>query len=116
MLDEVFDAWFRYFKRHDGNVDQRDPVLKPVDSENSRSHLTFNPQVECQDGVAIPIYICKLIQARLILDDLGVIGCDWSHIVIEEARVGWTNRSLQGSIAEQSHSKVNGFGNIPTSM
>ena len=70
-------------------------------------------QVECQDCVAIPINIGKLIQARLVLDDFGVIGCDWPHVVIEEARVG-RGKTIRpkGSIAEQSHSKVNGLQNI----
>ena len=57
-------------------------MLKPVDGEDSCTHWTFNAQVECQDGVAIPINIGKLIQVRLILDDFGVIGCDWSDVVI----------------------------------
>jgi hypothetical protein len=48
--------------------------------------LTANAQVDRQDGVAIPINLGELIQARLVLDSFGVVGGNGPPLVVE-ARV-----------------------------
>ena len=51
------------------------PMLNTVDRIDRRSRWTVYPQVDCQDGVAIAIDLCKLIKARSVQDGFGVIGC-----------------------------------------
>ena len=58
-------------------------MLNAVDGVNSRRTWTIDYQVDRQDRVALPIDVCKLIQARPIQCGLSVVGCDGSHLVIE---------------------------------
>jgi hypothetical protein len=39
-------------------------MLYSVDSVDSRCGATLDSQVDCQDGVAVPTKVCKLIEAR----------------------------------------------------
>jgi hypothetical protein len=40
-------------------------------------------QVDRQDGVAVPVNMGKLIQAGLVHDRGGVIGCNRPHVIVE---------------------------------
>jgi hypothetical protein len=64
-----------------------------------RSHRTVNTQVDRQDGIAIPINIGQLIQARLVLDDFGVVSCDCPHVVVEACLCVGPSTNPRGCIA-----------------
>ena len=106
VLDEVFDVRFGDVESNDGNLPLAcaqlgdlavscDPVLDSVDGIDGRGDRTVNAQVDRQDGVAIPINIGQLIQARLVLDDFGVVSCDCPQVVVE-ACVRRTQHSSAG--------------------
>ena len=92
--DEVFDVRFGDVESNNGNLPLAcaqlgdlavscNPMLDSVDGIDGHGHRTVNTQVDRHDGVAIPINIGQLIQARLVLDYLGVVSCDCPHVVVE---------------------------------
>src|SRR4029453_11247297 len=94
MPYQVVDVWFCDVERPDGNLTQalaqlsnldvsRDAMLNAVDCVDSRSHGTINAQVDCQDVIAIPINVGDLMQARMVLNGLGVVGRNGAHVVVE---------------------------------
>jgi hypothetical protein len=102
VTDEVFNIRFRDTELHDRNLSAalaklRNVGLSPnrmlttvdrVDSRN-RSRWTVYPQVDADDGVAVAVDRCKLIEARSVQDGFGVIGRNCRHIV----RACWTTLS-----------------------
>jgi hypothetical protein len=59
---------------------------------NSRIRWTVYAQLDSQDGVAISIDLRELIEAGLVPDGFGIIGCNRAHTIVE-TRGGWAKRS-----------------------
>ena len=122
--DEVFDVRFGDVESNNGNLPLAcaqlgdlavscNPMLDPVDGIDGQGHRTVNTQVDRQDGVAIPINIGQLIQARLVLDSFGVVGGNGPPLVVE-ARVysakhcsaQHRSRGYDGTFPRQGEPKV----------
>jgi hypothetical protein len=101
--DEVFNARFWEIERHYRNLTasaaqlndlamQSDRMLDAVDSVDGRCDWAVNFQVNCQDRVAIPIDLCKLIEAWSIPDGVCIVGGNCPHVVVE-VRARWAKRT-----------------------
>jgi len=88
-------------------------IAPPDRLRNPSQSLTANAQVDRQDGVAIPINLGELIQARLVLDSFGVVGGNGPPLVVE-ARVysakhcsaQHRSRGYDGTFPRQGEPKV----------
>ena len=93
VADEWLDVRFWNGKRHNGNpvlayvvvIDALQCVrmLRAVDGVDSRFGDAVASEVYGQDGVAVPINLGKFIEAGLVQDGHGVIGCNGAQIIIE---------------------------------
>jgi hypothetical protein len=106
VLHELFSTRFREVERHNRNVASTLALLgdlaeycvwmlHSVDGIDSRRGATLDSKVDCKDGEAVPIKVCKLINAWFIHDRLGIICCDGAQIIIEiSAR--WAEHTTHG--------------------
>jgi hypothetical protein len=88
---------------------QGDAMCSSVNGVHSRGDWTVDFEVDRKDGVAIPINLGQLIEARSVHDGLCVIGCHCSHVVIEVRPGGAKHSSpkLHGqTISPQGERKV----------